>query len=418
MLGGMTQRHPVEPADADSGRPATRAVRAGVERSRFDETSDALFPTSGYVFDTAAEAEAAFAGDNDHYIYSRYTNPTVGMFEERLRSLEGAEACYATASGMAAVFTALATLCGQGDRLVSSRQLFGACHTIVDEVLPRWGVESVLVDGTDPAAWEQALSVPTQAVFFETPSNPMLELVDIAAVSELAHAAGATVVVDNVFGTPVHSQPLEHGADVVVYSATKHIDGQGRALGGAILGPSELVSGPVRDFMRTVGPSMSPFNAWVMLKGLETLELRVQRMADNAERLARALQHHPRLRRVLHPLLDDHPQRELAQRQMTGGGTMLTVELDGGRDEAFRFLDRLHLFDISNNLGDAKSLVTHPATTTHRRLGPDGRAAAGITDGVVRLSVGLEHPDDLTEDLLAALDPVVPGVRRSSRPGV
>jgi O-succinylhomoserine sulfhydrylase len=404
MLGGMTQRDPAEAGDGDRWRPATRAVRAGLHRSAFEETAEALYLTSGYVFATAAEAEAAFAGDNDHYIYSRYTNPTVGMFEERLRSLEGAEACYATASGMAAVFTALATLCGQGDRLVASRQLFGACHTIVDEVLPRWGVESVLVDGTDPAAWERALSVPTQAVFFETPSNPMLELVDIAAVSDLAHAAGATVVVDNVFGTPVHSHPFEHGADVVVYSATKHIDGQGRALGGAILGPADLVGGPVRDFMRTVGPSMSPFNAWVMLKGLETMELRVQRMADNAERIARELQHHPRLVRVLHPLLDDHPQRELGRRQMTGGGTMLTLELAGGREAAFAFLDALHLFDISNNLGDAKSLVTHPATTTHRRLGPEGREAVGITDGVVRLSVGLEDADDLLGDVLTALD--------------
>jgi O-succinylhomoserine sulfhydrylase len=402
MLGGMTQQDPAG-RQPDTWRPATRAVRAGLRRSDFDETSEALYLTSGYVFDTAAEAEAAFAGDNDHFIYSRYTNPTVSVFEERLRSLEEAEACYATASGMAAVFTSLATLCGQGDRLVASRQLFGACYTIVDEVLPRWGVETVLVDGTDLGQWEHALRVPTRAVFFETPSNPMLEMVDIAAVSELSHAAGATVVVDNVFGTPVHSHPLRHGADVVVYSATKHIDGQGRALGGAILGPSGYVDGPVRDFMRTVGPSLSPFNAWVMLKGLETLDLRVQRMAANAERLARELQHHPRLRVVLHPLLDDHPQRDLVRRQMTGGGTMLTVDLDGGRDEAFAFLDSLRLFDISNNLGDAKSLVTHPATTTHRRLGPQGRAAAGIGDGIVRMSVGLEDVEDLLDDVVHAL---------------
>ena len=403
MLDAMTQQEPAAPRDPARWRPATRAVRAGVDRSGFDETSEAIYLTSGYVFESAAQAEAAFVGDNDHYIYSRYTNPTVGMFEERLRVMEGAEGCYATGSGMSAVFTALATLCGAGDRLVASRQLFGACFTIVDEVLPRWGVETVIVDGTDLDQWAEALSTPTSAVFFETPSNPMLELVDIAAVSRLAHDAGAVVVVDNVFGTPVHSHPFDHGADIVVYSATKHIDGQGRTLGGAILGPWDYIEGPVKDFMRTVGPSLSPFNAWVLLKGLETMELRVQRMADNAEHLARALQGHPRLRRVIHPLLDDHPQRELAARQMTGGGTMLTVELDGGRDEAFAFLDRLTLFDISNNLGDAKSLVTHPATTTHRRLGPEGRAAAGITDGVVRLSVGLEDREDLLADVRHAL---------------
>ncbi len=402
MLEIMTEQDPA-PRGSATWRPATRAVRSGLDRSRFDETSEAIYLTSGYVFETAAQAEAAFVGDNDHYIYSRYTNPTVGMFEERLRSMEGAEACYATGSGMSAVFTALATLCGAGDRLVASRQLFGACFTIVDEVLPRWGVETVIVDGTDLSQWEAALATPASAVFFETPSNPMLEMVDIAAVSRLAHDAGAVAVVDNVFGTPVHSHPFEHGADIVVYSATKHIDGQGRTLGGAILGPWDYVEGPVKDFMRTVGPSLSPFNAWVLLKGLETMELRVERMAQNAEHLARSLQGHPRLRRVVHPLLDDHPQRDLAKRQMTGGGTMLTLELDGGRDEAFSFLDALQLFDISNNLGDAKSLVTHPATTTHRRLTPEARAAAGISDGVVRLSVGLEDPEDLLADLTAAL---------------
>ncbi len=315
MLGRMTQQDPVgarpDPSDDTAWRPATRAVRAGLQRSAFEETAEAIYLTSGYVFSTAAEAQAAFEGDTDHYIYSRYTNPTVSVFQERLRSLEGAEACYATASGMSAVFTALATLCGQGDRLVASRQLFGACFTIVDEVLPRWGVESVIVDGTDLDQWAEALSVPTAAVFFETPSNPMLEMVDIAAVSRLAHDAGAVVVVDNVFGTPVHSHPLEHGADVVVYSATKHIDGQGRALGGAILGPWDYIENPVKDFMRTVGPSLSPFNAWLLLKGLETLDLRVERMAANAQRLAAELQGHARLRRVVHPLLDDHPQREL-----------------------------------------------------------------------------------------------------------
>jgi O-succinylhomoserine sulfhydrylase len=372
-------------------------------RSGFDETSEAIYLTSGYVFATAEEAEQAFLGENDHYVYSRYTNPTVSMFEERLRSLEGAEACYATGSGMAAVFTALASLVGAGDRLVASRQLFGACYVIIDEILPRWGVESVFVDGTDLEAWRAALSTPATAVFFETPSNPMLELVDIAAVCELAKAAGAYVVVDNVFGTPVFSRPLDLGADVVVYSATKHIDGQGRALAGAILGEHDFVNGPVRDFVRNVGPSLSPFNAWVMLKGLETMDLRVRRMADNALAVARAAEGAPGVRRVVYPGLDSHPQRDLVLQQMSGGGTIVTLDLEGGRDHAFRVLDALQLFDISNNLGDAKSLCTHPATTTHRRMGPEGRAAAGITDGVVRLSVGLEDAEDLVADLHAAL---------------
>ena len=386
-----------------SWRPQTRAVRSGVTRSGFDETSEALYLTSGYVFSSAAEAEEAFLGENDHYIYSRYTNPTVSMFEERLRSLEGAEACYATSSGMAAVFTTLASLAGAGDRIVASRQLFGACYVIIDEILPRWGVESVFVDGTNLDEWRAALSVPTSAVFLESPSNPMLELVDIAAVSELAKAAGAYVVVDNVFGTPVFSRPLDLGADVVVYSATKHIDGQGRVLGGAILGEHDFVNGPVRDFVRNVGPSMSPFNAWVLLKGLETMDLRVRRMADNALAVARAAEGTPGVRRVLYPGLASHPQRDLVERQMTGGGTLVTLDLEGGRDHAFRVLDALRLFDISNNLGDTKSLCTHPATTTHRRMGPEGRAAAGITDGVVRLSVGLEDAEDLVADLQQAL---------------
>lgn len=401
MLTGMDA--PPTPPGPDAWRPQTRAVRAGLNRSGFDETSEAVYLTSGYVFATAEEAEQAFLGENDHYIYSRYTNPTVSMFEERLRSLEGAEACYATASGMSAVFTALASLLGSGDRVVAARQLFGGCYVIIDEILPRWGVESVLVDGTDLDQWREELSVPTSAVFFETPSNPMLELVDIEAVSALAHAAGAYVVVDNVFGTPVFSRPLDLGADCVVYSATKHIDGQGRALAGAILGEHDFVNGPVRDFMRTVGPSLSPFNAWVMLKGLETMDLRVRRMADNALAVARATEGLPGVRRVVFPGLDSHPQRDLVAKQMSGGGTIVTLDLDGGRERAFRFLDGLRLFDISNNLGDAKSLSTHPASTTHRRMGAEGRAAAGITDGVVRLSVGLEDAEDLVADVLAAL---------------
>ena len=384
-------------------RPDTLAVRAGLARSDFDETSEALFLTSGFVYESAEQAEAAFKDEVDHYIYSRYGNPTVTMFEQRLRALEGAQACFATASGMSAVFVALAALLGQGDRVVSSRALFGSCFVIIDEILPRWGVETVFVDGPDLDQWREALSVPTQAVFFETPSNPMQELVDIAEVSRLAHAAGATVVVDNVFGTPVFSRPLDHGADVVVYSATKHIDGQGRVLGGAVLGRADFIDGPVKNLMRHTGPAMSPFNAWVLLKGLDTLSLRVGRMAESAVTLARHLEARDDIVRVVHPMLESHPQHELARRQMTGGGTVVTFEVDGGKDVAFAMMNALELVDISNNLGDAKSLVTHPATTTHRRLSEEARAAVGITDGTVRISVGLESVLDLVEDLDAAL---------------
>ncbi|MBM6399338.1 O-succinylhomoserine sulfhydrylase [Phycicoccus sonneratiae] len=394
--------------DAAPLRPRTLAVRGGLQRSAFDETAEALYLTSGFVYESAAQAEAAFKDEVEHYIYSRYGNPTVSVFEQRMRLVEGAEACFATASGMSAVFTAMAALCGAGDRVVASRALFGSCFVILDEILPRWGVETVFVDGADLDQWRDALATPTTAVFFETPSNPMQELVDVAAVSELAHAAGAQVVVDNVFGTPVFSHPLAHGADVVVYSATKHIDGQGRALGGAVLGTREFVEGPVKNLMRHTGPSMSPFNAWVLTKGLETLDLRVRAMADAALGLATTLeawQHDGRgVTRVVHPFLTSHPQHDLARRQMDGGaGTVVTLELDGGKDAAFAFLDALRLVDISNNLGDAKSLTTHPATTTHRRLSPEARAAVGITDGTVRLSVGLEDPQDLAEDLEQAL---------------
>lgn len=395
---------PLTPHGPDAHwRPATRAVRSGLARSGFEETSEGLFLTSGYVYSTAAEAAAAFAGDLDHYVYSRYTNPTVDMFEARLAALEGAEAGAGTSSGMSAVFVALAALCGAGDRIVASRALFGACLTVVNEIMPKFGVTTVLVDGHDLDQWAEALSEPTTAVFFETPSNPMLELVDVEAVCRLAHAAGAKVVVDNVFGTPVFSRPLELGADVVVYSATKHIDGQGRVLGGAVLGDAELVDGPVEHLLRNLGPSLSAFNAWVLLKGLETLDLRVRRMAHSTLEIARHLEQHAAVRRVLHPMLASHPQHELATRQMSGGGTVVTLEVEGGQSEAFAVMDRLSLFDISNNLGDAKSLVTHPATTTHRRIGPEARAAAGITDGVVRLSVGLEDTEDLLEDLDRAL---------------
>jgi O-succinylhomoserine sulfhydrylase len=383
----------------DGLRPDTLAIRGGLARSNFDETSEGLFLTSGYVYSSAEEAEAAFKDEIDRFVYSRYGNPTVRMFEERMRLLEGTEACFATATGMAAVFVALAALLGKGDRVVSSRALFGSCFVILDEILPRWGVETVFVDGSDLDQWRDALSKPAAAVFFESPSNPMQELVDIAAVCELAHGAGAKVIVDNVFGTPVFSKPLEQGVDIIVYSATKHIDGQGRTLGGAILGTSEFINGPVKNLMRHTGPSMSPFNAWVLLKGLETLSLRVERMAASTLELARALEAHPKISRVLYPWLESHPQHDLAKRQMYGGGTVVTFELVGGKAEAFAVMNALEIIDISNNLGDAKSMITHPATTTHRRLGPEVRLAVGITDGVLRVSVGLEDVRDLIEDL-------------------
>jgi len=386
---------------------ATNLVRGGLERSPFDETAEAIYATSGFVYSSAAEAEAAFAGEIDRYIYGRYANPTVSMFEERLRILEGAEVCRATASGMAAVFAALASSLSAGDRLVASRALFGSCSVIVNEILPRLGVETEIVDGRDLGAWERALSAPTNAVFLETPSNPGLELVDIAAVSELAHGAGARVVVDNVFATPVLQKPLELGADVVVYSATKHIDGQGRTLGGAVLCSEDFDREHLKEFLRHTGPSLSPFNAWVLVKGLETLRLRVEAQCRAAERVASELQDLAGVARVLYPTDASHPQVDLARRQLSAGGTVVALHLrpgaDGGKERAFAFLDALHIFDISNNLGDAKSLVTHPATTTHRRVPPEQRAELGIGDAMVRLSIGLEDPDDLLDDLTNAL---------------
>lgn len=386
---------------------ATIGVRGGLMRSGFEETSEALFLNSGYTYATAADAEKAFTGEIDRFVYSRYGNPTVQMFEERLRLMEGAEAAFATASGMAAVFTSLGALLGAGDRLVAARSLFGSCFVVCNEILPRWGVETVFVDGEDLDQWEQALSVPTQAVFFETPSNPMQSLVDIAAVAELSHAAGAKVVLDNVFATPLLQQGLPLGADVVVYSGTKHIDGQGRVLGGAILGTREYIDGPVQTLMRHTGPALSPFNAWTLLKGLETMPLRVDYANASALRIAEFLEGHPAVSWVKYPFLASHPQYELARRQMSGGGTVITFELvapvDGGKARAFEVLDKLKLIDISNNLGDSKTLITHPATTTHRAMGPEGRAAIGLGDGVVRISVGLEGTEDLITDLGQAL---------------
>ncbi|MFO7959823.1 MAG: O-succinylhomoserine sulfhydrylase [Nitriliruptoraceae bacterium] len=393
--------HPVDPPV--EWRPDTIAVRGGTMRSGFEETSEAIYLTSGFVYGSAAEAAAAFAGEQDRYMYSRLRNPTVAMLEERLRRLEGADAAWATASGMSAVFNALAATLRSGDRVVAARALFGSCFQVLDQLLPRWGIHTELVDGTDLDAWEQALSTPARAVFFETPSNPMQELVDIAAVSRLARAAGARVIVDNIFATPVLQHPFELGADVVVYSTTKHLDGHGRTLGGAILGSTAFMEEELKPLMQHTGPTMSPFNAWVVLKSLETLRLRVERQTATALELARWLETHPAVDGVRYPMLASHPQHELALAQMSGGGSIVTFSVPGGTERAFAVLDALALIDISNNLGDAKSLATHPATTTHHRIGPEVRAQMGISDGVLRVSVGLEDVADLQNDLDRAL---------------
>ena len=391
----------------DSVRPATLGVRGGILRSGFEETSEALYLNSGFVYESAEAAEQAFTGEVDHFVYSRYGNPTVKMFEERLRLLDGAEGAYATASGMSAVFTALAALLGKGDRLVAARSLFGSCFVVCNEILPRWGVETVFVDGEDLDQWEQALSVPTTAVFFETPSNPMQTLVDVRAVSAMAHAAGAKVVLDNVFATPLLQRSLDLGADIVVYSGTKHIDGQGRVLGGAVLGPKDYIDGPVQQLIRHTGPALSPFNAWTLLKGLETMPLRVQRSVDTALELARFLEAQDAVSWVKYPYLESHPQYDLARSQMSGGGTVITFELAAaegdGKKKAFELLNKLRIVDISNNLGDAKSLVIHPASTTHQQMDAAELKAAGIGEELVRLSIGLEDIADLTEDLDQAL---------------
>jgi O-succinylhomoserine sulfhydrylase len=395
---------PVLPPDlAETLDPATILVRGGATRSPYDETCEALFMTSGFVYDTAAAAEQAFAQEGSRFVYSRYRNPTVAMFEERLRLLEGAEACRATASGMAAVFAALACRLRAGQRVVSSRALFGSCHYIVSDLLPRWGIETVLVDGRDLGAWEPALAGGAALAFCESPSNPVMEIIDLAEVARLTHRAGGLLVVDNVFATPLLQKPLALGADVVVYSATKHIDGQGRCLGGAILASEQFVKDDLGPFYRHTGPSLSPFNAWLLLKGLETLELRVDRQCRTAATVANYLEGHPKIARVLYPGLPSHPQYGLARRQMRHGGSLVCFEVAGGKEGCFRFLDGLRLVDISNNLGDSKSLVTHPATTTHSRLKPEERAELGISDGLVRFSAGLEGEADLLGDIEIAL---------------
>ena len=387
----------------DNWRPQTKLVRGGLDRTPHRETAEALFLTSGFVYDRAEDAEAAFKGETDRFIYTRYGNPTVAAFEERLRLLEGAEFCSATASGMAAVFTALIGLLKAGDRAVASRALFGSCHYIISELLPRFGVETEFVDGTDPAQWEKALSKPTQCVFLESPSNPTLEIIDIERVAELTHAAGGKLVVDNAMASPVLQNPMTLGADIVVYSATKHIDGQGRALAGAILGPQSYYDDCIQPLMRHTGPACSPFNAWLMLKGLETLDLRVERHCRNAQDVAEFLQTQPGVTRVIYPGLKSHPQHNLAVRQMRKPGTVLAFEIDGGQERAFRIQNAFDVIDISNNFGDGKSIVTHPSTTTHQRLPEEERQRLGIGVGLLRLSVGLEDAADIKEDLARAL---------------
>jgi len=392
-----------DPLESEPYRPATLLVHGGTRRSPFGETSEALFLTSGFVYDSAEQAEATFAGHAVHYQYSRFGNPTIAMLEERLALLEGAEACRMTATGMGAVHAALLSHLRAGDRVVASRALFGSCHWIVTTLLPRYGIESVLVDGTDLAQWRAALARPTQLVLLESPSNPMLEVLDLPAIAALAHAAGALVVVDNVFATPLLQQPLRLGADVVVYSCTKHIDGQGRVLGGAVLGSKAWVDATLQPFVRNTGPSLSAFNAWLLLKGLETLALRVAAAQQNAAKLADWLAEQPAIARLWYPGRADHPQAALAAAQMAGGGTVVSFELAGGKPAAFALMNALRLILVSNNLGDAKSMVTHPATTTHQRIGAEERARLGITDGVVRLSVGLEDVADLRADLQRGL---------------
>lgn len=384
----------------------TRLVHEGQHRTPYGETSEALFLTQGFIYEDAETAERRFRNEEQGYSYTRYSNPTTTVFEERMAALEGAEAAQATATGMAAVTAAVMGQVAAGDHVVAARALFGSCRWIVEDLLPRFGVGCTLVDGPDLDAWRRAVRPETKAFLLETPSNPSLEIIDIAGVAAIAHEAGATLTVDNVFATPLFQKPLALGADCVVYSATKHIDGQGRCLGGVILGSTEFIETKVLQFLRMTGPSISPFNAWVLLKGLETLPLRVERQTQTAGFLADTLHDHGKVRRLTYPGRPDHPQAELIKRQMSGGSTMIALDVTGGKAGAFRFMNALKLIRISNNLGDAKSLVTHPATTTHQRFTPELRAEMGITEGLVRLSVGLEHRDDLLADLIQALDKV------------
>lgn len=386
--------------------PETRLVHAGGLRSEFGETSEALFLTQGFVYDSPEEAEARFDGSDPGFIYSRFSNPTVSMFEARMCALEGAEAARATASGMAAVTTALMGVVRAGDHVVAAQALFGSCRWVIEEWLPRFGVATTLVDGPDLAVWKAAVRPETKAFFLESPANPTLEVIDIEGVAKIAKACGAKLIVDNVFATPLFQKPLELGADCVVYSATKHIDGQGRCLGGVILGSREFIDTHIHQVMRQTGPSISPFNAWVLLKGLETLPVRVKRQAKTASYLAGIIAEHPKVKRVNFPGDPNHPQADIIARQMSGPSTLIAFEVEGERAGAYRFLNGLEIVKISNNLGDAKSLITHPATTTHQRFTLEQRLAMGIPEGMVRLSCGLEHQADLASDIKRALDRV------------
>jgi len=384
-------------------RTRTSLVHGGTVRSPFGETSEAMFLTSGYVYETMEAAERRFKNEEPGFVYSRFSNPTVRMFEERMALLEGAEDARATASGMAAVTAAILCQLKAGDHILASQALFGSCRFIVEDLAPRYGIASTLVDGRDLAAWKASIRPNTKVVFLESPSNPTLEVIDIKAVAEIAHSVGAKLIVDNVFATPILQKPLQLGADIVVYSATKHIDGQGRCLGGVVLSTKQWIDENLANYLRQTGPSISPFNAWIMLKSLETLDLRIREHARNGEAVARFLEGHGKIARVFYPGLPSHPQHDLAMKQMEMGGNIVAFEVEGGKEAAFRFANALKVVKISNNLGDAKSLITHPATTTHQRLTPEQRAALGINDGMLRLSVGLEDAQDLIEDMEAAL---------------
>ncbi|WP_434053090.1 MAG: O-succinylhomoserine sulfhydrylase [Roseibium sp.] len=386
-----------------SWRPATSLVHGGTMRSPFGETSEAMYLTQGFVYDNAEAAEARFNGEDPGFVYSRYANPTVSMFEDRIKTLEGAEAARGTASGMAAVNLALMASVKAGDHVIAAKALFGSCRYICETLLPRYGVESTLVDGTDIDQWKAAARPNTRALFLESPTNPTLEIIDIPAVAGIAKSVGARLIVDNVFATPLYQSPLQLGADVVVYSATKHIDGQGRCLGGVVLSDEEWITEEVMPFVKHTGPHMSPFNAWVLMKGLETLPIRVARQTESASQIADFLAGQAKVSRLIYPGRDDHPQAGLARKQMSGGSTMVALEIEGGKEAAFRFTNALDIIRISNNLGDAKSLITHPATTTHQSIGEEARAELGISDGILRLSVGLEDPLDLLEDVEKAL---------------
>ena len=397
------QPRPNRPAPDWDVHPQTDAVRGGLSRSGFGETAEALYLTSGFTYGSADEALESFTDETDHFLYSRFHNPTIATFEKRLAAIEGAEYCIATGSGMSAMFASIACLVSAGDRVVASAAMFSSCHVVLTEILPKWGVTVELVKGNDKAAWQAALSSPTKAVFIETPSNPLLEIVDIALVSELAHKVGATVVVDNVMASPILQKPLELGADVVMYSATKHIDGQGRVLAGAVLGSFSYIHEHLTPFIRHTGPTLSPFNAWLLTKSLETMEMRVNRMVENAQAIAEFLESRKEIKSVRFPGLKSHPDYALAKKQMSGGGTTIGFEFNGSQKDAFKFMDALRIIDISNNLGDSKSLITHPASTTHRRLSPEVQAEMGIKPSVLRLSVGLEFVDDLIKDIDQAL---------------